>query len=131
TVISAIIILSTLLVSAQSNYVTGSLITLEGDTLSGSINNERWLYTPRSIQFKNQNEKSVSYFAKDIKGFIIEGKIVYLSAQVNYDSTSNKVDELPSSSTPAFKSDVVFLRLIVQSKLSMLVYEEPRRTHIF
>lgn len=118
-------------VTAQDNYVAGYVVTLQGDTLMGTINNERWLNSPKSIQYKNAQGIVFKYEPKDIKGFLIENKFAYLSENTRYDSTSNKVDELPNTPQPAFKNEVLFLRIIVLSRLSLLAYETPGRTHLF
>lgn len=113
------------------NYTPGKIITLQGDTLNGSINNARWFTSPKVVEFKTADGKEVLYTASEINGFVIDGSLAYLSYAVNYDSSRINPDELPGSSAPAFKKDQLFLRLIVKSNLSLLVWQEPGREHLF
>ncbi|MBI1770616.1 MAG: hypothetical protein HYR67_19785 [Bacteroidetes bacterium] len=118
-------------VCAQENFVPGSVINSKGDTLKGLINDQRWHNSPSVLQFKNMGGVVSSYKPIDINGFQINGKSTFLSAEISYDSTSIQVDQLPSSSQPAFKKDYVFLRYVVQGITSLLTFEESDRMHLF
>jgi hypothetical protein len=131
----SLVVISSLLIAftskAQDNFVPGAVINFNGDTIKGSVNDQRWDQTPVAIQFKNSSGETISYSPKNIQGFVVTGKSLFWSKIVSYDSTSNNPQNLPESRQPQFKNEQVFLQVIVSGKTSLLKFKEKSRMHFF
>ena len=74
---------SSLSMFSQIRYYPGRVLLVDGDTLTGSIAEDQWFFTPDSIEFRYKNSDSTSYFTPDdIKGFIRNG-VKYISREVD------------------------------------------------
>src|ERR1700760_4607439 len=64
---------------AQSNYKTGYVLTLKGDTIHGFINYKEWDNNPTSISFKKSlNDNKVEHYTvDDITCFSLPGNASY------------------------------------------------------
>jgi len=69
---TALLIFIYTLVSAQSNFIKGKIINIEGDTLIGYIDYKNWSKSPTRITFKaDLAQISNSYDVESLQGFII------------------------------------------------------------
>ncbi len=72
------LLLLPLLSIAQSNYKSGYVVTLKGDTLHGFIDYKEWGRNPKTINFKStQNDKIRQLGLTDINHFELEGYVSY------------------------------------------------------
>lgn len=113
---------------AQENFVAGYIIDNEGQKIEGLVNDQLWTITPSVIQFQNQGLKE--YGPTDIREFGVENKFKYRSYLVTYDSSANLKD-LSRQFNPEFKTQYKFLRVVVDSKKSLLELGEARAVHYF
>ncbi len=117
--------------NGQENYVVGTVTLLSGETISGQINDLFWRETPSSIKFKRDAVTIEEYTPTKLLGFSIGDKALYRSQLVDYDSTKNGKSDLTQVRTPAYKRAHLFLKVIVEAKKSLLVYEVYEQSHYF
>jgi hypothetical protein len=130
---------------AQVNFVAGSLIQLNGDTLNGEIDYQEWIYNPKFIRFRKNAAQTAKAFApKDVKGFMIAGRNEKYQAAIvkvnneTMDAASRNmtvyesVDDINNSSI-VWTQDTVFLSVIAQGRLNLyeLSYYVDSKTHFF
>ena len=89
--------------AGQNNYVPGVVTLINGDTLSGQINDLNWNASPLSVRFKKRTGEIVEYFSKDVLQFSYGKNKIYKSRVVQYDSSSKKIENLTTSTAPTFK----------------------------
>lgn len=86
---TALLIFVYTFVSAQSNFVKGKIINIEGDTLIGYIDYKNWSKSPTSITFKaDLAQTNNSYDIESLQSFIIDFK------QEVYESMSFTIENL-------------------------------------
>jgi hypothetical protein len=116
---------------AQENFVRGTAITVQGDTIRGMIDDQRWKYSPPFIVMKNDQGEVHSYYPQDLQEFRLSGKAVFRSDEVAYDSSGNHMGSLSTKSGPALKRERVFLRYITKGEVSLLSLVTSNGTHFF
>lgn len=87
---------------AQSDFIEGSVITLNGDTLKGEINLRSNLKNSESCVFKD-SKTTTTYLPQDIKSYTVGDDKYYLSKTVKLNTDSTKL----------------FLEVLVQGEASL------------
>lgn len=94
---------------SQENFVTGSVITNDRDTLYGLIDYQYWELNPYKVSFKpDAKSASISYAPNDIIEYRVNNEI-FVRGQV----ASNETEEV----------ETVFLQTIFNSKKSLYYYK--------
>lgn len=94
---------------SQENFVTGSVITNDRDTLYGLINYQYWEVNPYKVSFKpNAQSAPIFYTPNDIIEYRVNNEI-FVRGQV----ASNETEEV----------ETVFLQTIFNSKKSLYYYK--------
>lgn len=83
-VVCLILVLSSLLVNAQ-DYKEGIIITMDGDSLHGFINDTRDFVIARNCQFKSNDGTITKYSPGEIAGFIFKDGKHYVSKLLRAD----------------------------------------------
>ncbi len=104
---------------AQENYLPGYVVTLEDDTIRGTIDYRNWKKNPDKIKFVERlNDQLFIYTPLDINGFGIADEI-YISAVLDVEVSPRKTNQLNISSELKIQSDTIFLQTIIQGKKSL------------
>ncbi len=113
-----------LLLQAQSSFTKGFVVTTEGDTLKGFINDKDWDFHPNTIQFKNtENDKAVEYTAKELKGIQTESGKHFEVFTVEINKTPDK--EVSFNSKANMVERTIFTQPIIKGVLSLYFYQSP------
>jgi hypothetical protein len=116
---------------AQTNFRPGVLVTLSGDSVKGSVDDQQWRRNPKSIKFREGNAEKL-YSPGDIKAFTVSGKVSYESHRVKYDSSSERESRLTSSHLALWKEKGLFLKVLVAGKATLYRFvEDNDRIHYF
>ncbi len=76
---------------AQTNYKSGYVVNLKGDTLHGFIDYKEWGHNPKNINFKSApGDKARLLGLSDISHFEIEGYVAYHKYKLSI--STNSVD---------------------------------------
>ena len=123
------------LLSAQSSFKPGLVVTLKGDTLHGIINYSDWQNNPSGISFKSSSNNSTTRFtANDITYFSVSAG--YLAEYRRYAgplSMNNiNINYLPVGRDTSFRTDTVFLKVVQKGKnLVLYSYSDNFKTRFF
>jgi hypothetical protein len=110
-------ILLPLFSSAQSNYKSGYVVTLKGDTLHGFIDYREWENNPVSISFKPTLADKVQKLTTDEINYFNIGNIEsYLKFTGSISTDITNISALSTGRDTSFKTGVVFLRVIDKGK---------------
>lgn len=98
---------------AQTNFVPGYIIKLNGDTVRGQLDDRNWNINPAKISFKTDTEQQ--YTVNEIAGFGSDGDI-YKRFSVSMTLYKKNITDQLVNEKPIFVNDTtVFLRLLVKS----------------
>ncbi len=113
-------------VKAQSNFIPGSITTINEQEIKGFIDYQNWLVNPEEVSFKTSLEAEEEvYKPSEIKSFETEGEI-YKSAKVEVAISSRKLDDLKFSKTIYTENKEVFLQTLYQGNKSLFKYVDKR-----
>ncbi|MGA2823027.1 MAG: hypothetical protein ABSE72_05825 [Bacteroidales bacterium] len=136
--VSLLIVLSFLLVpsvnvSAQKNFIDGYIITLKKDTLKGKIDYREWNLNPSLIHFTDAAGKIDIFRPDDIAGFFIPPKDHYISSHVSLDLSSFQTKDLMEYQEPKLVRDTaLFLMTLVKGKASLYYFNDRNnREHYY
>jgi hypothetical protein len=116
---------------AQSNFKPGVIVTLSGDSVKGTIDDQLWRRNPTSVKFREGNNEKV-YGIGEIRAFTVTGKVAYESYRVRYDSSHESGKRLAWSHLPYWKESCLFLKVLVSGKYTLYRFVEVNdRIHYF
>ncbi|HCZ36185.1 MAG TPA: hypothetical protein DHV26_09705 [Cytophagales bacterium] len=107
--------------SGQKTRNEGYIITNVGDTIRGLFSAARWNTSPDHVGFESKGVKK-KYKPLDIKSFYVANEF-YESAIVNVDHSVANTQNLDYSSTPQFKQDTLFLRVLFRGSKILYHYK--------
>ncbi|MBT1688390.1 outer membrane beta-barrel protein [Dawidia soli] len=109
-------------VFSQADYRPGYIVSLQGDTLRGSIDYRNWLRNPKAISFHPSAQgEDRTYTPLEIRAFGVAGDI-YESAIVQVDVSPTDVGELSESPEPQLVADTAFIRALITGEKSLYLY---------
>lgn len=111
---------------SQENYQPGRILSLQGDTVSGFIDNRNWEYNPQEIHFRTRATQAVTvYRPSDIREFWVQDEW-YIAAVVALETSPYKINELPNTPDIKLESTAVFLQTLVAGNKSLLYYKRRK-----
>jgi len=128
-----LIFVTPLFSSAQSNYKSGYLITLKGDTVNGFINYKDWDKNPKVIDFKsNLEDNKTEYSVRNIVAFTINGYEKYKRFNLWISQDYVDHEKLVQWLDTTVKFDTVFLRTVTTGKnLTLYAYKDKIKPRFF
>lgn len=117
----------------NQEFQEGYIINVQKDTLRGKIEYKNWNSNPEYIHFQAFNSEQIATLRPDdILGFSVMNEI-YLSRQVEYDSSSRALKNLSTNSEFEMKEAQVFLRVLsFRPDVSLMVLKDRHeRTNFF
>lgn len=109
---------------SQKNYQPGSVVTLDGNTLTGEIDYKNWKKTPEKILFRrDKNSESVSYDVKDLSSFTVSDD-VYKRAIIDIVEREDELNKLRIGDSFPSRTDTVFLLTVVSGPKSLYYYTD-------
>jgi hypothetical protein len=119
--------------SAQSNYKSGYIVTLKGDTINGFVNYKEWDRNPKKIIFKESREsEKKEYSCKNIKAFTIKGYESFKREIIGISQDEVETSRLVASIDSTKIIDTVFLRLIATgNKVCLYSYTDQIKQRFY
>lgn len=109
---------------AQREFLKATVIEADGDSITAYISATNWVSTPSQVRYKTSEEgQSRLISANDIRGFIIDSKGIFVSAQLPIDQSSDKAERLGGSAEPIWETQTVFLRQMIKGEVSLFSYK--------
>ena len=119
---------------AQIRFESGYFIDQSGSKTVCLIRNNDWMFTPTSFEYKlDENGAKFKKEITDVKEFGIGNKTKYISAVVQMDTSTDKLDDAAISNAynPEWKQVQVFLKVLVEGKACLYVYEQQDMIRFF
>lgn len=126
--ITAISLIFSFPMLAQSNFVEGSIVTLKNDTILGQIDYPEWVFNPKQIRFRTDNAtQGKIYTYRDIKAF----RIFYKNEQYESSIISMHPEPIDAAKLRRYTSidsidtdykaivDTAFLRVLAKGRLNL------------
>lgn len=103
----------------QTNFVSGYILTSEGDSLRGYIDYRNWLRNPKHVVFKlDLDAHAMTYTPSSIRGFGMAAEH-YIAATVEIETSPISLQRLRESSDFDIQIDSVFLVLLSAGQKSL------------
>lgn len=127
-----VFVILTMRAIGQISFEPGYFVDVSGRRVECLIRNEKWKNNPYRVQFKRgETEHIETASPKTWKQFGFSDGTVYESKRTEIEQSSNRLNDLDDRRGPVFKSDTVFLRLIVTGKAALYQYEEENKLLFF
>jgi hypothetical protein len=118
--------------TAQIKFENGYFITNGGQKKFCLIRNIDWLYNPTSFSYKDSANGQVQKADMEhVSEFGILNYSRYKRYAVNIDTSGGSIDQINSNSLPEFKQEIFFLKVLVDGKASLYLYNSRGMTRFF
>lgn len=117
---------------SQITFESGYFINDSSQKTDCFIKNIEWRNNPTEFEYKLTLEAAIQKAnISNVKEFGINGISKYIKALVNIDRSSNTINEMSSEKNPIFKEELLFLKVLIEGKASLYLYENRSLTRFF
>lgn len=120
---------------AQSNFIKGIIINNNGDSILGTIDYRNWKNNPETIDFINASYEKKTYDPSSISGFHIPSvSETYTSFLVDINMEPGDPDDAINTrfdNIKPVKKKVFLLQIVKHISLSLYLYSDARKEHLF
>ncbi|WP_114778525.1 porin family protein [Botryobacter ruber] len=117
---------------SQIAFEQGYFINNENQKKDCFIKNVDWRNNPTQFEYKlSQDSKTQKADIQSVKEFGIPGDFKYIRASVNIDRSSDDIRFMSADRSPIFKEEQLFLKVLVEGKASLFIYEDGSLTRFF
>ncbi|WP_271393944.1 porin family protein [Aequorivita sinensis] len=117
---------------SQISFEKGYYIDNSNQKTNCLIKNIDWKNNPTEFEYKlSENSESKKASIKLIKEFGIDNVSKYIRSNVNIDRSSEKFNQLSNHRKPIFKEEELFLKVLVEGKANLYLFEDGNLTRYF
>ena len=117
---------------SQIDFEEGYFINESNQKVNCLIKNKNWKNNPSKFEYKILNDDSIRYGdISTIKEFGVNGIFKYIKAKVNIDKSLGEVNNLSNKRSPNFNQELLFLKVLIEGKASLFVYENGNLKRFF
>ncbi len=117
--------------SAQENYLPGSVVKNNGETLKGLIDYRNWGVNPSEFNFRaDAGARPVTFTVSDVTEFSVDDE-VYVSAVVEVETSVIEESRLDYNPAPKIEVDTIFLQTVYKGEKALYYYMNDRRKENF
>ena len=117
---------------AQIIFENGYFIDSQGTKKDCLIKNIDWKNNPTTFEYKLSESSEESQIGiESVKEFGVYSESKYIRADVDMDRSSEKLDELSTTRNPVFKKERLFLKVLIEGKANLYMYEEGNLKRYF
>lgn len=118
--------------SSQIVFEKGYFINESGQRTECLINNLDWRNNPVGFEYKvSQDENPHTASLPDIKEFGVYKVLKYVRATVKIDRSGDIINHPSSDRNPNFQEEQLFLKVLVEGRASLFIYNEGNLTRFF
>jgi len=119
--------------NAQSNYKSGFIVNLKGDTLHGYIDYKEWGRNPQIISFKpTSGGKPRQLGLSDVNYFEIGGYVSYHAYRVAVSLNQIDISSPSSAADTVSEIDTVFLKILQKGRnITLYVYKDKLKERFY
>lgn len=131
-ILTSLFLLIVLVSFGQIRFVKGYFIDENNNRTECLIRNEDWANNPKEFKYKLEDSENVLKGRLDsVKEFSLYGFSKYIKVKVKIDRSSNDINTLTSDSNPDWSEEQLFLKILVEGKASLYIYNESNFTRFF
>nr|WP_298999227.1 hypothetical protein [uncultured Allomuricauda sp.] len=117
------ILLATSSTIAQFTYETGYFIDVQGNKVSCLIENRRWLYSPKEVNYKLSEDSEIQKFTvENCQEFRIGNEGTFKRVKASFPITQSKLKKRENTPQPEMVQLEVFVQTIVEGAASLFWY---------
>ncbi len=117
---------------AQIKFETGYFINNKSEKIVCLIKNIDWKNNPDEFAYKLTEDAAVQTGRKvDVAEFGVANSLKYKRFKVDIERSSEKLDRLSNTVAPEFTSEDLFLKVLVEGKATLYVFEMQDITKFF
>ncbi|GAA4289578.1 tRNA modification GTPase [Aestuariibaculum suncheonense] len=117
---------------AQISFEEGYFIKDSGQKTECLIKNNDWKSNPREFQYRLvDSDKTNSISIRELKEFGVYNTSKYIKSEVNIDKSTDDTNKLTDNKEPEFEINEVFLRVLVEGKISLYEYTNGNSQRFF
>lgn len=109
-------------VNGQENFKPGYVVSLKNDTTRGEIDYQGWDRSPKTINFRNDQGRLLTYSPRQLAAFEVAGE-KYLSKEVAVETSPRLTDELTFDPKIKTITDSVFVRVLFAGSKCLYHYK--------
>jgi hypothetical protein len=119
-------------VQAQINFEKGYIINNENQKTECLIRNVDWESNPDEIDYKISEQSDVLVAGvDDLKAFGIGENIKFISAIVDIDRSSDRIDKLSQTRVASFNKEKLFLKVLLEGEANLYYYHDFNLSRFF
>jgi hypothetical protein len=127
-----LIAISSLKSYSQIIFENGYFIDESNKRIECLIKNVDWRSNPTEFEYKfSDNESAKIANIKTVKEFGINNVSKFIRAKINIDRSSDKMGKMSSERNPAFKEELLFLKVLIEGKASLYQYTDGNLIRYF
>lgn len=117
---------------SQNSFEKGYYIDNANQKVEGLIKNRDWLNNPSKFKFKlSENSQQITLTIRSVKEFGILNKLKYIKQTVQIDRSSERLGEISNLKRARFNNEELFLKVLVEGKANLYLYEETGLVRYF
>lgn len=110
---------------SQIVFENGYFIKDNNQRVECLIKNIEWQYNPSEFEYKLTETSEIKIASiQSVKEFGIKNVSKYVRATVSIDKSSEDITKLTSNRNPEFQEEILFLKILVEGKATLYIYEE-------
>jgi hypothetical protein len=127
-----LIIISTINCHSQIAFESGYYINNSNDKIECLIKNMDWKNNPTEFEYKKtENGETQKLTIESVKEFSIYNNSKYIRKNINIDRSSSQINNLSNNKNPTFKEEQLFLKVLVQGKANLYLFEDSNLKRYF
>lgn len=116
---------------AQINYEPGYFIE-NGNKTQCLIKNLAWKNNPASFEYKlNETDEAKTKTISTVSEFNVNESYKFVKVTTNIDRSETNLDRLDNTKEPKWKNETLFLKVLIEGKISLYMYEENNLIRYF
>lgn len=117
---------------SQINFENGYFINVSSQKTECLIKNSDWKNNPTEFEYMLfQDTIAQKASIETVAEFGINGVSKFISTAVKIDRSSDKANELGTDRKPNFQEEQLFLKVLIEGKSSLFLYEDGNVTRFF
>ena len=117
---------------SQISFEKGYYIDNNDERINCLIKNNDWKNNPTEFEYRlSENDETKKKNIESIKQFGIDNGSKYIRKTLKIDRSSETLNELSKDRNPIFKEEELFLKVLVEGKANLYLYEERNFIRFF
>lgn len=124
-ILSALMLLTTCIVTAQNTFQPGYFIVNNGTRTNCLIKNIAWKDSPKQFEYKtSEGSEVLVHTIAEVKEFSVDEAYKFRRYDINLDRSATTLDALSSHREPEWSKEAAFLKVLVEGKYNLMEFEQ-------